>query len=54
MWVLVWIHLSNGTLEHYHVGTYSTKDACYAQKKEAKVLIKHHNSGLFCLNVKVQ
>ena len=54
MWVLVWIHLLNGNLEYYQLGIFSTEDACYAEKSEAKVLKKHQNSGLFCLNVKVQ
>ena len=54
MWVLVWIHLTNGMLEHYQLGTFSTEDACYAEKSQAKVLKKHQYSGLFCLDVKVQ
>ena len=52
MWVLVWIHLLNGNMEHYQLGTFPTEDACYDQKAEAKVLRKHQNSGLFCLFVR--
>jgi hypothetical protein len=54
MWVLVWIHLLNGNMEHYQLGTFSTEDACYAEKNKAKVLRKTQNSGLFCLVVEVK
>ena len=54
MWVLVWIHLSNGVLEHYQLGTFIAEDACNVEKEKAKVLRKAQNSGLFCLDVKVQ
>ena len=54
MWVLVWIHLLNGNLEQYQLGTYPTQDACYAQKAKAKVLRKTQHSGVFCLQVVVE
>ena len=54
MWVLVWIHLLYGKLEHYQLGTFATEDACYDQKAKAKVLQKDQNSGLFCIQVTLE
>lgn len=54
MWVLVWIHILNGKLEHYQLGTFATEEQCYAEETKAKVLRKTHDSGVFCLQVEVQ
>jgi len=54
MWVLIWIHFLNGKLEHYQLGTFATKEQCYAQEAEAKVLRKTQESGVFCLQIKPQ
>jgi len=51
MWVLLWMHLMNGKLEYYQIGTYTAEQDCYDEKAEAKVLVKDHNSGLFCIEV---
>jgi hypothetical protein len=54
MWALVWIHFLHGKLEYYHIGTFETEEACYAEQVEAKVLKKHENSGVVCLYIAVQ
>lgn len=54
MWVLVWIHLMNGKLEHFQLGTFSNAEQCYAEKTKAKVLKKTQDSGVFCLQVDIE
>jgi len=51
MWVLLWIHLMNGKLEYYQLGTYQVEKACYDERQKAKMLVKDQNSGLFCVRV---
>ena len=28
MWVLLWLQLVSGQFDHYHVGSYTTEEAC--------------------------
>lgn len=51
MWVLVFLHLMHGKMEYYQLGTFETQNACYAEKENAKTLVKTQNSGVFCLQV---
>ena len=44
MWVLLWLQLVSGTFDHYHVGSYSSEEACKEAQKEAKVLVTNQNS----------
>jgi hypothetical protein len=51
MWVLLWLQLSSGTFEHYHVGSYSNEEACKEAKAEAKVLVTTTNSKVVCIKI---
>jgi len=51
MWVLVFLHLMHGKMEYYQLGTFETQNACYAEKENAKTLVKDRNSGVLCLEV---
>ena len=49
MWVLLWLHILNGELEYYHIGTYSSEAACNAQKNNAQILKKNKNTAVSCI-----
>ena len=51
MWVLLWLQLVSGTFNHYHVGSYSSEEACKAAQKEAKVLVTNQNSKIVCIKI---
>ena len=49
MWVLLWLHILNGELEYYHIGTYSSEAACNAQRNNAQILKKNKNTAVSCV-----
>ena len=49
MWVLLWLHIMNGELEYFQIGTYTTEEACNAQKANAKLLVKDKNTAVSCV-----
>ena len=51
MWVLLWLQLVSGTFDHYHVGSYSSEEACKVAQKEAKVLVTNQNSKVVCIKI---
>ena len=51
MWVLLWLQLLNGNLDHYHIGSYSTEEQCKANYSKAKVLVKNNNSKIVCIKI---
>lgn len=51
MWVLLWLQLASGTFDHYHVGSYSSEEACKEAKAEAKVLVTAANSKVVCIKI---
>lgn len=51
MWLLLWIHILNGELEYFQIGTYTTEEACNAQKANAKLLVKDKNTAISCIRV---
>ena len=51
MWLLLWIHILNGELEYFQIGTYTSEEACNAQKANAKVLVKNKNAAISCIRV---
>ena len=51
MWVLLWLQLVSGNFDHYHVGSYSSEEACKAAQKEAKVLVTNNNSKVVCIKI---
>jgi hypothetical protein len=51
MWVLLWLQLASGTFDHYHVGSYSTEEACKEAKSEAKVLVSTTNAKVVCIKI---
>jgi hypothetical protein len=51
MWVLLWLQLMSGTFEHYHVGSYSTEEACKTSMSKAKVLVTNNNSKVVCIKI---
>ena len=51
MWVLLWIQLVSGSFDHYHVGSYSSEEACKVSQKKAKVLVTNQNSKVVCIKI---
>ena len=51
MWVLLWLQLVSGTFDHYHVGSYSSEEACKEAKVEAKVLVTTTSSKVVCIKI---
>jgi hypothetical protein len=51
MWILLWLQLVSGEFSHYHVGSYSSEEACKAARAEAKVLVTNTNSKVVCLKI---
>ena len=51
MWVLLWLQVISGTFDHYHVGSYTTEEACKASKTKAKVLVTNANSKVVCIKI---
>ena len=51
MWVLLWLQLVSGTFDHYHVGSYSSEEACTAAQKDAQVLVTNNNSKVVCIKI---
>tara|TARA_R100000329_G_scaffold130582_1_gene109721 strand:- start:889 stop:1050 length:162 start_codon:yes stop_codon:yes gene_type:complete len=51
MWVLLWLQVITGNFDHYHVGSYSSEEACKLAKKEAKVLVTNQNSKVVCIKI---
>ena len=52
MWVLLWLQVISGSFDHYHVGSYSSEEACKEAQKEAKVLVTNQNSKVVCIEIK--
>jgi len=52
MWVLLWIQLLNGTFDHYHIGSYSSEEACKNNMSSAKVLVTSNKSKVVCIEIK--
>ena len=52
MWVLLWLQVVSGSFDHYHVGSYSSEEACKEAQKEAKVLVTNQNSKVVCIEIK--
>ena len=42
----------SGSFDHYHVGSYSSEEACKEAQKEAKVLVTNQNSKVVCIEIK--
>jgi len=51
MWVLLWLQVISGTFDHFHVGSYSSEEACKASKAQAKVLVTNANSKVVCIKI---
>tara|TARA_B100000963_G_scaffold137118_2_gene119336 strand:- start:2866 stop:3027 length:162 start_codon:yes stop_codon:yes gene_type:complete len=51
MWVLLWLQVISGTFDHYHVGSYSTEEACKDDLSKAKVLVTNQNSKVVCIKI---
>ena len=51
MWVLLWLQVITGNFDHYHVGSYSSEEACKLAQKEAKVLVTNQNSKVVCIKI---
>lgn len=51
MWILLWLQLVSGQFDHYHVGSYSSEEACKASKAQAKVLVTNANSKVVCIKI---
>ena len=51
MWVLLWLQLVSGQFDHFHVGSYSSEEACKASKSQAKVLVTNANSKVVCIKI---
>ena len=51
MWVLLWLQMVSGNFDHYHVGSYSSEEACKEAQKEAKVLVTNNNSKVVCIKI---
>ena len=51
MWVLLWLQLVSGNFDHYHVGSYSSEEACKAALSKAKVLVTNNNSKVVCIKI---
>jgi hypothetical protein len=51
MWVLLWLQLVSGNFDHYHVGSYSSEEACKVALSKAKVLITNNNSKVVCIKI---
>jgi len=51
MWVLLWLQVVSGSFDHYHVGSYSSEEACKETQKEAKVLVTNQNSKVVCIKI---
>ena len=51
MWVLLWLQMVSGEFNHYHVGSYSSEEACKESQKEAKVLVTNQNSKVVCIKI---
>lgn len=51
MWVLLWLQVVSGSFDHYHVGSYSSEEACKEAQKEAKVLVTNQNSKVVCIKI---
>jgi hypothetical protein len=51
MWVLVWLQMMNGQIEHFQIGTYQTQAQCNSAKEKAKVLVMSSNHAVYCFEV---
>ena len=51
MWVLLWLQLVSGNFDHYHVGSYSSEEACKVALSKAKVLVTNNNSKVVCIKI---
>ena len=51
MWVVLWLQVISGSFDHYHVGSYSSEEACIEAQKEAKVLVTYQNSKVVCIKI---
>ena len=51
MWVLLWLQLVSQQFDHYHIGSYTTEEACKASMSKAKVLITNANSKVVCIKI---
>ena len=41
----------SGQFDHFHVGSYSSEEACKASKAQAKVLVTNANSKVVCIKI---
>ena len=51
MWVLLWLQLLSGEFDHYHIGSYSSEEACKQAKADAKVLVTTTNNKVVCIKI---
>ena len=51
MWILVWFMFTNGTLEHYELGQFQTREACQKASDDAKVLVTSSTIAVYCFEV---
>ena len=51
MWVLLWLQLVSGQFDHFHVGSYSSEEACKTSRAQAKVLVTNENSKVVCIKI---
>tara|TARA_Y100001972_G_scaffold105621_1_gene133330 strand:+ start:56 stop:235 length:180 start_codon:yes stop_codon:yes gene_type:complete len=51
MWVLLWLQVISGSFDHFHVGSYTSEEACKIAQKEAKVLVTNQNSKVVCIKI---
>ena len=51
MWILVWLSLSDGQLEHYQLGAFGTEAHCNKAKAKAEVMVKNVGQAVACFAV---
>jgi len=54
LWVLVWIQLISGKpVDHFQLGSYSSRTVCEVVKNKAEVMITHSGIAVACLEVNI-
>jgi hypothetical protein len=56
IWILVWLQMIVGedvpsTMKYYHLDTFTTKEACLRELKEARILVTSPSETMDCIMI---